>query len=34
MTLAHWSNAGIDLNRIDGLLPDDFLKISFIRKIL
>ena len=34
MTLATWINAGVDPNRIDGLLPDDFVKISLIRKLL
>lgn len=34
MTLAMWANAGIDLNRLDNLTPDDFLKIAFIRKLI
>jgi len=34
MTLARWANAGIDLNRIDDLAPNDFLKISILKKVL
>jgi len=34
MTLAMWANSGMDLNRLDTLTPDDFVKIAFIRKII
>ncbi len=30
--VASWADAGVDLNRISSLTPDDFLKISMIRK--
>lgn len=32
--LAQWANAGIDMNRIDTLIPDDFYKIALVRKML
>jgi hypothetical protein len=30
--VAKWADAGVDLNRIDDLTPDDFMKIAMIRK--
>ncbi len=33
MALAEWAMAGIDLNRLN-LIPEDFIKISFVRKII
>ncbi len=32
--LAQWAVSGMDLNRIDELRPDDFIKVSIIRKLL
>ncbi len=32
--VASWANAGMDLNRIRELTPNDFLKIGFIRKLI
>lgn len=32
--MAQWANSGVDLNRIDGLLPNDFYKINIIRKYI
>jgi len=32
--IAQWAEAGMDLNRINELRPDDFIKISIIRKFL
>jgi hypothetical protein len=32
--LAQWANAGFDLNRLESLVPDDFIKIGIIRKII
>jgi len=33
-TLAAWKNAGVDLNRIEALKPEDFLKAHYIGKML
>lgn len=33
-TLAIWSKSGFDLNRLKNLLPDDFVKISFVKKLI
>jgi len=32
--LATWANGGVDLNRIEELTPEDFVKISLIRKVI
>ena len=34
LELAQWANAGVDLNRIDSLMPNDFKKIAMVRKML
>ena len=34
LELAQWANAGVDLNRIDCLVPNDFVKIAMIRKLI
>lgn len=32
--VATWANGGVDLNRIEELMPEDFIKISLIRKVI
>lgn len=34
LELAQWANAGVDLNRINDLVPNDFIKIAMVRKVL